>query len=308
MHEGPPVSQKKLSPQETALGDAAMQRTEALDIKTPESSEPNVEAGIARPEENERASVGLRREFDTLRGDESLAPDEKIKGYRRLTDTVDQQRSRLDKIGSEREQLRATREKLGMPEEAAEPESQDMSGEVKDLEALRSEIQDGMLEGKRDGSVLERERGLKEGALKVVSAGEMFRNEVQRRDKNGMDPFFDGRAFAQINNGIQSIRVFAENRSEVSADELATALTTLNSGLEKMGQTRRGVPIREDETSIGRLAAAARDLYESSGKMGGAFREGDENASRAARQVQATSEKIYGLTGRMRSAIRNYQR
>lgn len=86
--EGPPASQMKPPPQETVLGDAAIKPTERTEINSLESSEPKAEGAVAKPESSR---------------DESMAPDE-------------------------RQQLRAVRERLGLPAENTEnSESQDNS-------------------------------------------------------------------------------------------------------------------------------------------------------------------------------------
>jgi len=233
-------------------------------------------------------SKGLSESLEKTAKDEGLSPEGRVKAYREVISTVDDEKARLARTPDEDEQLRAVQERLGMTE-------------------LHNEASDGMLESKHEQSALERAQALREDASVIAEATLNFGNELGRRDKNGMDPFLDARAFATFKGGYQGLRAFAEKKeSEISRDELATAVSAIVQGLKQFGGTQRGGVVREDGGSLGRLAHSVRSLEESGAKISRHFVEGDENASRALRELRTISDRIYGFVLKKRSLLQGH--
>jgi len=233
-------------------------------------------------------STELRESLEKTTKDESLAPEERVRAYRDVIAVADDEKVRLTRTPDEEEQLRAVQERLGMT-------------------TLHNEASDGILESKREQSVLDRTQALREGASELTEATLSFGNELGRRDKNGMDPFLDARSFATFKNGYQRLRVFSEKKeTEVASDELATAITMITQGLKQFGGMPRGGVIREDTESLGRLAHYVRNLEEVAAKLGKRLIEGDENAGGALRELRIICNKIYDFALKKRSVLRNH--
>jgi len=172
---------------------------------------------------------------------------------------------------------------------------------------LHNETSDGILESKQEQSSIEHAQALREGAAELAEATLNFGNELGRRDKSGMDPFLDARSFATFKGGYQNLRAFAEEKEgDLATDELATAILAVVHGLKQFGGIQRSGVVREDGESLGRLAHSVRSLEEAGAKLSRRFIEGDENASRALRELRTISDRIYGFVLKKRSLLQGH--
>lgn len=304
MNEGLPNQAPKtsLEQSEEILAPVVVESEETSPVQ-PEAQENQ----SAREQEQPTSVEGFRRDFHRLKGNEGLEPEARSREYRRLGQAVSDRRTELEEsTKGERSQLQEARARLGMTESFQESHSgRGAAQEMRDLDALDGDIQKELREGSNVEESLERERGLKESARYAGEAATMFARELSNRDRAGMDPLMDARAFNELRSGAASLSQIGQSQGHTDIDELGLAFSRINSGLDRMERTRRSGPVRESEESLSKLGYAMQNLYEATSKMGKNFREGDERASMGARRLMETSERVYGFTSRMRSAMRN---
>lgn len=275
-----------------------------------ESHEPNAadtaEQGRTSEQQREQppSADESRQNFERIKAQDA-EPEKKEGRYKSLINDIDgRERHLTSSVGREQEKTSAARARLDLPTESADTHAvRSATKELADLKSLRGEVVTEMYKGKETQESQERDRALREGSREVSEAVTQFASEIQHRERDGMDTFLDERAFSSIRSGAVALQTFSEGKGKVDPDELASGLASLNSGLEQMGQNRRSGPINESEQSLSRLGYASRSLYEATGKLSKGFREGDEQASFAARRLMQTSERVYGFAGRLRSAL-----
>lgn len=305
MNEGQPYPTSKPTPLEQSKEISAPVVTESIETSPTQPGAQEIQTG--KKKEWLSSAEGYRRDFDRLKGNNELDSEARIKEYRRLEQAVNDRRTDLqESTKAERSQLLEARVRLGMTQGSQESHSERaIAQELRDLDTLDSDIQNELREDRKADESLERERRIKESARYAGEAAIMFARELNNRDRDGMDPFMDAKAFNELRSGATTLSQFGESQGRVDMNELGLAFSRINSGLDRMERTRRSGPVRESEESLGKLGYAMQNLYEATSKMSKNFREGDERAAMGARRLMEISERIYGFTSRMRSTIRN---
>jgi hypothetical protein len=271
----------------------------------------------------------------SLEQDEAVPPEEKVERYEKMESEIDAYLEKL-KAGDSEEQERvyATLARLGIPR--SDDKKSTHTSEVYRKESTRlEELKRGVSEKRRafeaqkalnskDGTevssaefmqpsppseteAFERQEGIRKGAGEMIEALSQFSNEIDRRRKNGIDPFYTEQSYSMMRAGIGRLQEIAESKGELRGDDFADALSVVHEGLKKM-EVRRGGPIRDNVTSLGTLSSATRALYESASKTSKWLRPGDENASRTLRSLLTEADRVGSFAARKRTALRNLMR
>lgn len=231
---------------------------------------------------------GIREKMERVEESEA-SPTEKNKTYQQVAAEVAQAQKQLERTAADDAALEDIKKRLGMQDE---------------LKELAGKASDNILENKKAQKLLELERGLRTQSKTLAETALVFGNEIGRRDKSGMDPFIDARAFSAIRGGFQAIREYGEKEAG-SLEDLANAINLLASGLEQLGKTRNRGAAREDMQSLNTLSYGARGIYEASQNMRNFVSEGNEALGRALTHLQNASDQAYQFTGRLRQIMRN---
>ena len=225
----------------------------------------------------------LNMEFSRVKDNDSLLPVDKLKYYYRFLATIDEQTRIRNTVRTGDDNIRR-----------------------ETLRQMESKIHEAILEEKSTSESQERESGIRREGEKLCEVAESFCSELQRRDKDGLDPFCDRNVYSRIRGGIYGVRALVEGQGRINADDLASALQSFAEGLKGMGKTLSG--INDNPDSLDRLAFITRGVYDALGNLSKNFREGDENASRAVTNARTACDAVYAYVGRLRIALRNYMR
>ena len=194
--------------------------------------------------------------------------------------------------------LTAVKQRLGMEVPA---ENETAAQEIPEAEGVTTAAS-------QESATNERERQLRSGAGELARAVEFFGSELGQRDKNGMDPFIDRRAFSVIRAGFQELRAATEATSEISSENLALSISVLTRGLKQFGNVRRSGALREDPRSLGRLSVSVEDIGKAGSQMRSTLGEGDEALLGALTALHATTATVSDGIMRLRNAASKYLR
>jgi hypothetical protein len=231
----------------------------------------------------------FRETFEVLKNNRNIEPSEREKQYQILVQRLKESQAELERV----QQLQGVREKLGMPPPAAR--------ELEDLHSLIQEIETAL--GKEGASEsIEHDRNIKQAAQDLR---ETVTQEINYRLGERMDPFMDKNIFNRFTAGLTGLADLAESRDALNIEDLSTALTQINSGLEGMGRYPQGNGVVEDDESLAKIIYTLQRVYDATISMENNFRQGDEQAAAGAQRLRQNVENVANFIHRLRAALRN---
>ncbi len=271
--------------------------------------EKNEVAEQEKPQEvpkGSRTQESLERSLQRALTDESLESEDKEKALRRILIDIEDRKAEMKKvISADGDKLAEARARLGLSGEVSEVVPTAFRHDSAQLDAMRDQVEKALIAF--DGSVEKSERavGIRKESGRVAEALADLMSEVNRRSNKGYDPFVDRSLYSFLNSCATELHEFSRAKGDVSPQEVAQLYAEVARGIGSMKSSARGT-MKEDSASLRAMTRSFMDLTELIGRAAKYFREGDEDASRAANAARRAADSQSHAMSQKDAALRRY--